>query len=621
MKRNHPNTLLKHLLTLAGVFYCFCVNVIGKENEIIASFESPESTEIWRSVNDNVMGGVSRGDFTRTKQGTLRFKGSLSLQNGGGFASIRTLPREMNLGGATGIVVKARGDGRTYRVQLRTDRTDNRIATSYRANLPTVKGKFNEVLIPFSDFKLQSFGTINPNGTPVDPAAINSIGFSIADKKAGPFEFELKSVSAYQGEIKPPSRIETYQPDQSEGFVQKASPMDNALTIVSYQEPLPAKLAVMVEMDGPARMLNSSPSVTPKIIFNQSGSANSKTDHVYVQQGPIITVYDIDGREQRSFEIPSEIKFYLSFYILTDGRIAFFDNEVDVVYFTDKNGQYLQTVSLGVGRNSRLQVMRGIQVGDKLIISQNGFNELMSIDLNSYEISLFRSLKQLDGWLGAIAYSDGTYYLCQSQDIYSFTSNSDELQKLATTPTGNITQVIEQNGKLLVATNGRATRPARKGALYSIDLKDGKISEIRNADKNPTSLILLKPKNIEESYIQKLRTPVKVTNGNDSLAIVSYDPPLPAKFKVGDRLSVFIDYTIGSVDRAQIFARPYTKGKKTPGYTAHGSNYYKKGSREFVGWFEFRRPATVDEVRVRMVANRTDEVISVSEKVQADWGK
>lgn len=604
-------------LIVKAVIISLLANAYGQE-ETIASFESPESTEIWRSVNDNVMGGISRGSFTRTKQGTLRFKGVLSLQNGGGFASIRTVPREMNLGGATGIVVKARGDGRTYRVQLRTD---NRIATSYRANLPTVKGKFNEFLIPFSDFKLQSFGTLNPNGTPVDPAAINSIGFSIADKKAGPFEFELKSVKAYQGEIKPPSQPKSPQPDQSEGFVQKANAMDNSLTIVSYQEPLPAKLAIMVEMDGPARMLNSNPSIPPKIIFNQSGSASSKTDYVYVRQGPIITVYDVDGREQRSFEIPSEIKFYLSFYILTDGRIAFFDNEVDVVYFTDKNGQYLQTVSLGVGRDSRLQVMKGIQVGDKLIISENGHNELMSIDLNSYEISLFRSLKQLNGWLGAIAYSDGTYYLCQSQDIYSFKSSSDELKKLATTPTGNITQVIEQNGKLLVATNGKAIRPARKGALYSIDLKDGKISEIRNADKNPTSLILLKPKNIEESYIQKLRTPVKASNGNDSLAIVSYDPPLPAKFKVGDRLAVFIDYTIGSVDRAQIFARPYTKGKKTPGYTAHGSNYYKKGSREFVGWFEFRRPATVDEVRVRMVANRTDEVISVSEKVQADWGK
>ena len=120
-----------------------------------------------------------QGSFTRTKQGTLRFKGSLSLQNGGGFASIRTLPREMNPGGATGIVVKARGDGRTYRVQLRTDRTDNRIATSYRANLPTVKGKFNEVLIPFSDFKLQSFGTLKTNG---NQRSLPSMEMFAADK-------------------------------------------------------------------------------------------------------------------------------------------------------------------------------------------------------------------------------------------------------------------------------------------------------------------------------------------------------------------------------------------------------------------------------------------------------
>jgi hypothetical protein len=40
-----------------------------------------------------------------------------------------------------------------------------------------------------------------------------------------------------------------------------------------------------------------------------------------------------------------------------------------------------------------------------------------------------------------------------------------------------------------------------------------------------------------------------------------------------------------------------------------------------MGWFEFRRPATVDEVRVSMVANRTNEVISVTEKVEAEWIK
>ena len=107
------------LIVKAGII-SLLANAYGQE-ETIASFESPESTEIWRSVNDNVMGGISRGSFTHTKQGTLRLKGSLSLQNGGGFASIRTVPRDMNLGGATGIVVKACGDGRTYRVQLRNE--------------------------------------------------------------------------------------------------------------------------------------------------------------------------------------------------------------------------------------------------------------------------------------------------------------------------------------------------------------------------------------------------------------------------------------------------------------------------------------------------------------------
>ena len=67
--------------------------------------------------------------------------------------------QEMNLSGATGIVVKARGDGPTYRVQLRTDRTDNRIATSYRANLPTVKANLIRFLFLFL---ISSYGRLAP---------------------------------------------------------------------------------------------------------------------------------------------------------------------------------------------------------------------------------------------------------------------------------------------------------------------------------------------------------------------------------------------------------------------------------------------------------------------------
>ena len=164
----------------------------------IASFDSPESISIWRSVNDGVMGGLSTGGFTRSDRDTLLFSGVLSLENRGGFASIRTKPRAMNLGGANGIVIKARGDGRTYHVNLRTP--DNRVASSYRADLPTIKGEFVEVMIPFSDFKLQAFGKFVPDSKAIDPAAIHSVGFSIADEQAGPFEIEIEPVKAFQGQ-------------------------------------------------------------------------------------------------------------------------------------------------------------------------------------------------------------------------------------------------------------------------------------------------------------------------------------------------------------------------------------------------------------------------------------
>ena len=103
----------------------------------------------------------------------------------------------MNLGGANGIVIKARGDGRTYRESANTRQSGGQL---YRADLPTIKGEFVEVMIPFSDFKLQAFGKFVPDSKAIDPAAIHSVGFSIADEQAGPFEIEIEPVKAFQGQ-------------------------------------------------------------------------------------------------------------------------------------------------------------------------------------------------------------------------------------------------------------------------------------------------------------------------------------------------------------------------------------------------------------------------------------
>ncbi len=166
---------------------------LSAAEKIVASFESDDVLKSWTSVNDGVMGGVSKGGFTRSDQGTLLFKGELSLENNGGFASIRMKPTDLDLSGTNTLVVKAKGDGRTYWIDLRAK--DQMAASSYRAYLPTTAGEWKEVRVPLADFKLQAFGRELPI-KPLDPASVASIGFTLADKKAGAFELEIASVKA-----------------------------------------------------------------------------------------------------------------------------------------------------------------------------------------------------------------------------------------------------------------------------------------------------------------------------------------------------------------------------------------------------------------------------------------
>jgi uncharacterized surface protein with fasciclin (FAS1) repeats len=159
----------------------------------LAAFAAADCVKLWTSVNDGVMGGVSKGGFKRSEQGTLLFSGELSLERNGGFASIRTQERKLDLSGMGAIVVKARGDGRTYWVELRE--AGQMGASSYRAYLPTTAGEWRETRIPLADFKLQAFGRALPFKA-LNPAAVASLGFTLADKKAGAFALEIESVKA-----------------------------------------------------------------------------------------------------------------------------------------------------------------------------------------------------------------------------------------------------------------------------------------------------------------------------------------------------------------------------------------------------------------------------------------
>ena len=75
-------------------------------DETIADFSKGETVE-WRTVNDNVMGGRSIGDF-EVDDNKLLFKGRTNT-NGGGFSSIRASAQSLDLEGATGFRLKIKG--------------------------------------------------------------------------------------------------------------------------------------------------------------------------------------------------------------------------------------------------------------------------------------------------------------------------------------------------------------------------------------------------------------------------------------------------------------------------------------------------------------------------------
>ena len=148
----------------------------------------------WRSINDGVMGGLSSGGM-RIEDGTAVFSGTLSLENNGGFSSIRSIPAKHALGGKAGLVLRVRGDGRTYGLRLRTnDRFDG---PSYQAALPTRNGVWTEVRIPFDRFEAVFRGRKVPRYYELSPENIRTFGLIIADKQPGEFRLELESITAY----------------------------------------------------------------------------------------------------------------------------------------------------------------------------------------------------------------------------------------------------------------------------------------------------------------------------------------------------------------------------------------------------------------------------------------
>ena len=163
---------------------------------LIFDFMNSEKREHWRIINDGVMGGLSKSEIIFSNSNTAIFKGIISLENNGGFASVRTKPLSYDLDGYNGILLRVKGDGKKYQFRLRTNA--NFDGVSYRYQFETDINSWIIIKIPFHKCLPVFRGRILKNVKPILPADIQQIGFLISNKKAEKFQLEIDWIKAYK---------------------------------------------------------------------------------------------------------------------------------------------------------------------------------------------------------------------------------------------------------------------------------------------------------------------------------------------------------------------------------------------------------------------------------------
>ena len=183
------------LILFSLTFYGYSMKNDAEQEKIMVDFSAPTDSE-WIIVNDGVMGGLSRSNFKLLDDSTAFFSGTVSLENYGGFASVRSNPYPFKLKDFVGIKIRIKGDGKRYSFRIRTDSDFDGIA--YKSDFLTEKDQWTEIKLPFSSFLPTFRGRILKNVPPLQQEKIRQIGFMISEKQEGSFSLYIDWIKAYR---------------------------------------------------------------------------------------------------------------------------------------------------------------------------------------------------------------------------------------------------------------------------------------------------------------------------------------------------------------------------------------------------------------------------------------
>lgn len=151
---------------------------------ILYNFSTESNTNDWYIVDDVVMGGRSSGIFKINDDGHGMFFGKVSLENNGGFSSVRHRFKIKDVSQYSKIILRIKGDGKTYQFRVKKKSEDY---ASYLYEFDTSED-WMTIEIPFSQM-YPSFRGRRLQQPNFEGDYISEIAFLIGNKK--PQDFKL----------------------------------------------------------------------------------------------------------------------------------------------------------------------------------------------------------------------------------------------------------------------------------------------------------------------------------------------------------------------------------------------------------------------------------------------
>lgn len=152
-------------------------------------FKKNVNMKNWAVVDDGVMGGRSAGRLAINEAGNAVFSGSVSLENNGGFSSIRYAFEKLNTADFSAFSIRLKGDGKTYQFRVKSRAGD------YYAYITTftTTGEWQTVQIPFNTCR-PSFRGMDLDKPVYNGETMEEIGFLAGNKKAETFRLEIDKI-------------------------------------------------------------------------------------------------------------------------------------------------------------------------------------------------------------------------------------------------------------------------------------------------------------------------------------------------------------------------------------------------------------------------------------------